>query len=134
MRFPGEFPTPKECVLSKANTRKQEEHIKSFSQQSSSTAATSFPNKILSYNMSNSPHAASSPRNKIDVEKLKDRMYCPCCCCGEVLLKFQVSLYINLQKLTHMTITQKKIRTEQGLVFKGTLMQIWKSPYMFVFM
>jgi len=87
--FQGDFPTPQDCILQKMNKYQNKQMNRFKSSNSNEMIASSYPNKTSFFTLTNSPHAASSPTSKDLDEKMKERTYCPCCCCSEILIKFQ---------------------------------------------
>lgn len=78
--FTGEPPCPQDCVVNKASIKHKDIAGSSrFSPQSLPAATSGKPNSLQS---------SSLPSNKVKDDNNK-RVYCPCCCCSEVLLKFQ---------------------------------------------
>ena len=101
--FSGDIPSPQDCVFMRLNQQQRRggggAGIQTENQQNShgeDTMAASMPITSMMGNNKGTPSKvlslSSSDRDAVEetTKRWRQREFCPCCCCSETLMKFQV--------------------------------------------
>ncbi|XP_066935224.1 BLOC-2 complex member HPS3-like isoform X2 [Clytia hemisphaerica] len=138
--FSGESPSPQDCIILKNNQKSRSNDTSGGTgrkQNDQQSMALSLPSTGLTTSNPSSPSRSKilSPSSMDDTNHetskiLKSREFCPCCCCSEILIKFQSLLCSRYNRKEFSLHVIEKLKDSDFVGKEALLLLAWPKAGM----